>query len=54
MNSKTNTGQISPEELFTNAYVEEVYELEHILTATKKIFVIFYAKYEKADIHKDM
>ena len=32
-----NTGKITPEESFTNTYVEEVYESEHVCTATKKI-----------------
>ena len=30
-----NTGKIKPEESFTDAYVEEVYESEHIRNATK-------------------
>ena len=30
-----NTGKITPDESFTNAYVEEVYESEHVRTATK-------------------
>ena len=46
---KINTGYISPEELFTNADAQELYELEHVSTATKRLHVIFYAKYEKAD-----
>ena len=39
-----NTGKITPEELFTNAYVEEVYESDHVSTATKQLRVILYAK----------
>ena len=31
----SNTGEITPEEWFTNAYVEELYESEHLCTATK-------------------
>ena len=31
-----NTGKITPEELSTNDYFEEVYKLEHVRTATKK------------------
>ena len=49
-----NTEKIEPEELFTAAYVEEVYELEHIRTATKKLRAILDAKYEKADLDKVM
>ena len=49
-----NTREITPEEYFTNAYVEEVYELEHVRTATKRLHVILYAKYEKADLYKVM
>ena len=39
-----NTGKITPEELFTNAYVKEVYKSEHVRTATKKLRVILDAK----------
>ena len=49
-----NTGEITPEELFTNAYVKEVYESEHVHTATKRLSVIIDAKYEKADLNKVM
>ena len=47
-----NTGEITPEEQFTNDYVEEAHESEHVLTSTKKLRVILDAKYEKADLHK--
>ena len=30
-----NTRKITPEELFTNAYIEEVYESEHENSTTK-------------------
>ena len=40
-----NTGKIIPEEYFTNAYTEEVYELEHVCTDTKRLYVILDAKY---------
>ena len=30
-----NTGKITPEESFTNAYVKELYESENVRTATK-------------------
>ena len=35
-----NTGKITPEELFTNTYVEEIHESEKVRTSTKKIHVI--------------
>ena len=41
-----NIGEIKPEELFTNSYVEEVYESEHPRTATKLLRLILYAKYK--------
>ena len=40
--------------MFTNAYVEELYESEHVCTATEQLRVILDAKYEKADLHKVM
>ena len=40
-----NTGKITPEELFTNAYFKEVYKSEHVRTATKQFRVILDAKY---------
>ena len=43
-----NTGKITPEESLTNAYIEELYDSDHVLTNTKKIRVILDAKYEKA------
>ena len=49
-----NTGKVTPEEYFTNDYVEEVYESEHVGTATKRLRLILDAKYEKADLHKVM
>ena len=33
---------------------EEVYESEHVHTATKQLRVILYAKYEKSDLNKVM
>ena len=47
-----NTGEIIPEESFTNDYVEEIYESDHVRTATKLLHVILDAKYEKSDLHK--
>ena len=40
--------------MFTNAYVEEVYESDHVRTATKRLHVILDAKYEKVGLHKVM
>ena len=40
-----NTEKITPEELFTYAYVEELYESEHVRTATQRLYVILDAKY---------
>ena len=47
-----NKGKITPEESFTDAYVEELYYSEHLHTATKLLSLILDAKYEKADLHK--
>ena len=49
-----NTRKIIPEELFANAYVEEVYETEHLRTDIKQLCVILDAKYKKAYLHKVM
>ena len=49
-----NTGEITLEECFTNAYVEEVYESEHVHSATKQLRVILDAKYKIAGLHKVM
>ena len=48
------TGKITPEEWFTNAYAEEVYESEDVRTATKRLHIILDAKHEKPDLHKVM
>ena len=42
-----NTRKITPKKSFTNVYVKEVYDSEHVCTATKWLRVILYAKYEK-------
>ena len=39
-----NTGKITPEELFTNAYVEEACYSEHVRTDTKRLHLILDAK----------
>ena len=49
-----NTGKITPEESFNNSYVEEVYDSEHVSTATERLCVILDAKYYKADLYKVM
>ena len=49
-----NTGKMTPEESFMNAYTEENYELEQIHNANKRLSVILYAKYEKGNLHKVM
>ena len=46
-----NIGKITHEELFSNGYVEEVYEPEHVFTATKQVHLVLYAKYDKANLH---
>ena len=42
-----DTGKNTPEESFTNAYVEKVYESEHLSTSNKQLSVILDAKFEK-------
>ena len=49
-----NTEKITPDESFTNAYVKEFYESEHIRTATKLLRVLLDAKYKKADLNNVM
>ena len=45
----SNTGKITPEESFINAYVEEIYRSEQVRTSTKRLHTILYAKPEKID-----
>ena len=40
--------------MLTNAYVEDVYELDHVHTATKQLRVIIFDICEKADLHQVM
>ena len=47
-----NTGKSTPEKSFTNAYVKEVYESEHVHTATKRLSIILDAKYEKVNLYR--
>ena len=49
-----STGEITHEESFTDAYVKEVFESEHVRTAKKLLHVMLNAKYEKSDLHKVM
>ena len=51
---KLNTGEITPEESFVNAYVKEVYESAHIRTTTKQLRVTLDSKDEKSDLHEGM
>ena len=37
-----------------NSYADEVYELEHFCSFTKRLYVILNAKYEQADLNKDI
>ena len=50
----SNIGRIEPEESFNNAYVRELYESEHVRTATKRLRVIFDSKYANAYLHNVM
>ena len=49
-----NIGKIKPEESFMNAHPEKNYELEKIHPDNKRLCVILYPKYEKANLHKVM
>ena len=49
-----NPGKITPEEQLTNDYVKELYESEHLCTATKRFLVILYSNCEEAYLHKVM
>ena len=40
--------------MFTDAYVEELYESEHVRTSTKQLRVILDTKNENVDLHKVM
>ena len=40
--------------MFTNAYAEEIHELEQVYTPTKWLCAILDANYEKADLNKFM
>ena len=47
-----NTRKIKPEESFTEAYIEELYESENIYTATKRLSVVLVTKYENTYLNK--
>ena len=49
-----NTGKITPEESFTNAYTEDINESEQVRTSTKRLHAILDYKYKKADLNKVM
>ena len=49
-----NTGKITHEESFKNAYVEEINESEQVRNFTKRLRVILHYKYGKADLNKVM
>ena len=49
-----NSVKIIPEEPFMNSYAEGIHELEQICTSTKRLRIVLDAKYEKADLNKDM
>ena len=49
-----NIGNITTKESFTNAYAEEIYELEQVFNSTKESNVILDDKYNKADLNKVM
>ena len=40
--------------MFNGAYVEELYESEHLPTENKRLCIILDAKYDKVDLHKVM
>ena len=44
-----NTGKITPENIFTNAYTEEIHESGQVHTYTKQLRVILDDKYEKEE-----
>ena len=44
-----NTRKITPKEFFTNVYIKEVYDSEHVHTATELLRVILDAKYENSN-----
>ena len=49
-----NTGKITPDKLFANAYIGEVYKSEHAQSASKLLRLILDSKYKDTDLHKVM
>ena len=47
-----NSGKITSEEMFMDAYQEEIHELYQFRNSTKRLGVILDAKYEKTDLNK--
>ena len=47
-----NTGKITPEEYFINAYKEELFESEQVHNFTKRWRTLVYAKHKKAYLSK--
>ena len=48
------TGKITPEELFMNAYSDEVYKLDQVRTSNKWLLVTLDARYQNAYFNKVM
>ena len=49
-----NTEKITPEESFTDAYINKLYDSEQVCSATKLSRVILDAKYKESNLHKVM
>ena len=49
-----NTGKIKSEEVFMNAYAEEIHKSEQVRTSTRRLRAILDDKYEKSDLNKVM
>ena len=47
-----NTGKTTPNKSVIYSYVEELFELEHVLLSTKKLHTILGAKYKEVDLNK--
>ena len=54
MRAPKNTGNITPEESFTDAYSQEVHEPEQVCTSTEQIRLMLDAKYEYLYLNKVM
>ena len=49
-----NTSKLKTYESFTDTYIKDLYDSEHVHTDTKLVFVLLDAKYKKADLHNVM